>query len=512
MISNFNENTLFDKILGCWMGKNIGGTLGTPFEGTREIPEIDFYTTEQNGEPLANDDLDLQLIWLFAAEEKGIYKLTPRVLAEYWLNYEGAPMGEYRNCIANIVNGLYPPLSGSCNNSVLRWSNGAWIRSEIWACIFPGSPDEAARCAYMDSCADHEGEGIWAEVFTAALESAAFVESDLEKAVSLALARIAPDCRIAVSVRKALEFYHSGISLDEAREAIVELNKETGFFQAPQNIGFVVLALLYGEGDFGKTLCSAVHCGDDTDCTAAMVGSILGIIYGRKALPEKWCSPIGDKIVTKCISGFGMPTPKTLPELTARTIAVAKRATVENPALITISDAPDDLSSWEIAAESPMPELIGKRSPYEVMMTTAFCRVGADLDGGVEIAPGETKKIRFKLYSLSRVMSNLKIELQLPDSWSCTPGSVFQISGTCIGPQGGELDVELTAGEIPEDMIYIPVKFTLLDRRMPEMSFLPLQKRGCVDDRLLIRNNDEYSRYVRRQSEVSKHAPAELNF
>ena len=110
-----------------------------------------------------------------------------------------------------------------------------------------------------------------------------------------------------------------------------------------------------------------------------------------------------------------MPTPKTLPELTARTIAVAKSATVENPALITISDAPDDLSSWEIAAESPMPELIGKRSPYEVMMTTAFCRVGADLDGGVEIAPGETKKIRFKLYSLSRVMSNLKIELQLPD-------------------------------------------------------------------------------------------------
>lgn len=509
---NFNIDTLSDKILGCWMGKNIGGTLGTPFEGTKEMPEIDFYTTGQNGEPLANDDLDLQLIWLFAAEEKGIYQLTPRILAEYWLNYEGAPMGEYRNCIANIVNGLYPPLSGSCNNSALHWSNGAWIRSEIWACIFPGSPDEAARCAYMDSCCDHDGEGIWAEVFTAALESAAFVESDLEKAIALALARIAPECRIAASVRKALELYHAEIPLDEARNAIVELNKDTGFFQAPQNVGFVVLALLYGEGDFGKTLCFAVHCGDDTDCTAATAGSILGIIYGRKALPEKWCSPIGERIVTKCVSGFGMPVPRDLPELTQRCIAVAQRAIAENPALIRISDAPDDFGNRKISERSPMPELIGKRSPYEVMLTTAFCRVGADLADGVEIAPGESKKIRFKLYSISRVMGNLKIELQLPESWSCTPGKVFQISGTCIGPQGGGIEVELTAGELAEDMIYIPVKFTMLDRRMPEIAFLPLQNRGCVDDRLLVRNSDEYSRFMARNGNVDHNAPAELNF
>ncbi|MBE6374853.1 MAG: ADP-ribosylglycohydrolase family protein [Lentisphaerae bacterium] len=512
MASNFNVEHLYDKILGCWTGKNIGGTLGTPFEGTKEMPEIDFYTGELNGEPLANDDLDLQLIWLFAAEEKGIYQLTPRKLAEYWLNYEGAPMGEYRNCIANIVNGLYPPLSGSCNNSELRWSNGAWIRSEIWACIFPGSPDEAARCAYMDSCCDHEGEGIWAEVFTAALESAAFVESDLEKAVSLALARIAPDCRIAAAVRKALELFHSGIPLDDARNAIVELNKDTGFFQAPQNIGFVVLALLYGQGDFGKTVCYAVHCGDDTDCTAATAGAVLGIICGRKNLPEKWCAPIGERIITKCVSGFGMPTPKTLPELTQRTIAVAQRAAVENPGLPSITEAPDDLKDWVIPSESDMPSLIGRRSPFEIMLETPFCRVGADLTGGVEIAPGETKKIRFKLYWISRVMGNLKIELQLPESWSCDPGRYFQISGTCIGPQGGEIDVMLTAGEFPEDMIYIPVKFTLLDRRMPEMAFLALQRRGSVDDRLLVRNSDEYNRFVRKQGGTGKYPAAELDF
>ena len=287
------------------MGKNIGGTLGTPFEGTKEMPEIDFYTENLNAEPLANDDLDLQLIWLFAAEEKGIYHLNPRILAEYWVNYEGAPMGEYRNCIANIANGLYPPLSGSCNNSALHWSNGAWIRSEIWACIFPGSPDEAARCAYMDSCCDHDGEGIWAEVFTASLESAAFVESDLNKAIAVALGRIAPDCRIAASVRKAQELYRSKVEFTAARQAIVELNSDTGFFQAPQNIGFVVLALLYGEGDFGRSICIAVESAFDTDCNGATVGSVLGMRGGIDCIDEYWRKPVNGKIHT---SIFGVGT------------------------------------------------------------------------------------------------------------------------------------------------------------------------------------------------------------
>ena len=513
MSFNFNTDSLYDKILGCWTGKNIGGTLGTPFEGTREMPEVDFYTEELNGEPLANDDLDLQLIWLYAAEQKGVYGLTPRVLAEYWLNYEGAPMGEYRNCIANIVNGLYPPLSGSCNNNDWRWSNGAWIRSEIWASIFPGSPDDAARCAYMDACADHEGEGIWAEVFTAALESIAFVESDLEKAIALALARITPDCRIAASVRKAQELYHSGVDLLTARQKIVELNSDTGFFQAPQNIGFVVLALLYGEGDFGKTICDAVRCGDDTDCTAATAGAIMGIIAGRSSLPAKWCKAIGDKIITKCISGFGMPTPRDLPELARRTIDVARLAIAENPGLINISDAPEQLEGFEIPASSKMAEIIGKRSPFEVMLETPFCRVGVDLEGGVEAAPGETKKLRFKLYDIASVMGNLKIEMMLPESWSCKQGNCIQISGSCIGPQGGEADVEITIGEIAEDMIYIPLKFTLLNRRMPEVKMLPFQRRGSVDDRLLIRNNDDFVRQMNRRGRFNYDTClSELNF
>ena len=67
---NFNYAELRDKIHGCWIGKNIGGTMGGPFESKREILNIYGFTTPK-GEPLPNDDLDLQLVWLRALEENG---------------------------------------------------------------------------------------------------------------------------------------------------------------------------------------------------------------------------------------------------------------------------------------------------------------------------------------------------------------------------------------------------------------------------------------------------------
>ena len=74
------------KVLGCWMGKNIGGTLGEPFEGKRQLNNINFYVQDLKGNPPPNDDLDLQLVWLCAAEKYGS-RLNAQILAEYWLSY-----------------------------------------------------------------------------------------------------------------------------------------------------------------------------------------------------------------------------------------------------------------------------------------------------------------------------------------------------------------------------------------------------------------------------------------
>ena len=64
---SLNKQWYWDKVYACWLGKNIGGTLGGPYESKKEVLNVTGFTTEP-GTPLPNDDLDLQLVWLFALE------------------------------------------------------------------------------------------------------------------------------------------------------------------------------------------------------------------------------------------------------------------------------------------------------------------------------------------------------------------------------------------------------------------------------------------------------------
>ena len=122
-------NTYKNRIYGCWLGKNIGGTLGAPFEGKRQINDVSFYTQNIDGNPPPNDDLDLQLVWLNAVERFG-RAIDAKILGEYWLFFIIPLWGEYGVAKTNLQRGLLPPLSGSFNNSYGE-SNGCFIRSEI---------------------------------------------------------------------------------------------------------------------------------------------------------------------------------------------------------------------------------------------------------------------------------------------------------------------------------------------------------------------------------------------
>ena len=204
-----NELDYRDKVLGCWMGKNIGGTLGAPFEWRRQLNNVSFYTQDLTGEPLPNDDLDIQLLWLVALEERGI-DLNARTLSEYWVLYVTPHWSEYGTAKINMRSGLMPPLSGMLHNEY-KDSCGAFIRSEIWACIAPGAPHLAARYAYEDAILDHgNGEGVFAEVFCAALESAAFVLADIDALIEIGLSYIPAECGVAGAVRCAREALRGG--------------------------------------------------------------------------------------------------------------------------------------------------------------------------------------------------------------------------------------------------------------------------------------------------------------
>ena len=145
------------------------------------------------------------------------------------------------------------------------------------------------------------------------MQSAAYFESDRRRLLETALAKIPEDSMIARTVRLVMECYDSGVDYKETRERVVTFNKELGWFQAPGNLGFVTIGLLYGEGDFKKSMITAINCGDDTDCTAATVGATLGILGGEAAIPTDWKEYIGDKIITISVNIillhllFGLP-------------------------------------------------------------------------------------------------------------------------------------------------------------------------------------------------------------
>ena len=308
-----------DKILGCLYGKNIGGTLGAPFECYRGVYDVTIYT-QDTSKPIPNDDVDLQLVWLRAVElEKG--RLDSHVLAEYWSTYISASLSEYGTGKNNFRMGIRPPLSGHLRNRN-RDSNGAWIRTEIWACLAAGHPDVAVRYALEDAMVDHSGEGVYSAIFLAAMQSAAFVESDPYKLISIGLSYIPEDCGITKGVHTVMECKEKGMDWKQARKALFQavpgsFGMMGGYYKgqipeedvpvgengydAPSNVGIIIIGLLYGEGDFGRSICLATNCGEDTDCTAGSLGALLGIISGKSNLPEKWVKGCSDEISTWCL-------------------------------------------------------------------------------------------------------------------------------------------------------------------------------------------------------------------
>ncbi len=328
--------TYLDKVKACWLGKNIGGTLGAPFEGKRGAIDLDFYTHDISKGALPNDDLDLQLVWLIAVEEYG-KKVDAEVLGNYWVTYITPDWSEYGIGKRNLRAGMLPSVSGHCHTP-FKCSNGAWIRSEIWACLAPGHPEIAVKYAYEDACVDHGGEGIYAEIFCAAIESAAFAESDIDKVIEIGLSYIPENCDIYRVVRYVQKLRKETDDWKVARKKLMQEFPSILFgrmpmpgqsfdpeiptgnygYDAPVNIGLMLIGHYFGNGDFSKAVCIAAGCGEDADCTAGTLGALYGIAHGSESIDKKWIEPIGDEIKTCSVDVTKMfESPTTVSGLTA---------------------------------------------------------------------------------------------------------------------------------------------------------------------------------------------------
>lgn len=324
-----NELNLRKKIHSCWYGKAIGGTLGAPYEGVPGPLNLSFYDPVPT-EALPNDDLDLQVVWLHHLRTGGRRSVTPTIMAEAWQRYVMFPFDEYAIARRNHAWGLSGPAQGATDN-FFGECMGAAIRSEVWACIAPGDPARAAGFAWADAVVDHCGEGVWAEVFNAALQSAAFVESDRDRLLDLALSFLPEQSRLKEALRSTRAWWLERPDWLEVRQRVISHYATGNFTHVVCNLCFQLIGWFDGDRDFSRAICTAVNCGFDTDCTGATLGALLGIL-APDAIPQRWRLPIGEKVVLSP-QIVGIPTPRNLAELTNWTLDVRELLKSFHPTL-----------------------------------------------------------------------------------------------------------------------------------------------------------------------------------
>ena len=333
-LPDIDKNSLRERISGAWYGRIAGCLLGKPVEGfhtedlipmlknsgnypmyryilSTEVPaelvEKYPYPLSQNcfvdqiKEAPRDDDTNYTVLYQQLIEQYG-RDFTPADVARVWLDlqpkkaYCSAERVAYRNFVA----GYFPPKSAVYQNPYREWI-GAQIRADYFGYINPGKPILAAEMAWRDASVSHIKNGIYGELFAAAMVSAAAVCDDIPELIRIGLSVVPRRSRLHKGVSAVLENRKNGMS----REAcFAEIHRQWDEHNAHDwchtisNAQIVTAALLYGENDFSRSICMAVDCGFDTDCNAATVGSILGMKNGLASIGEPWLAPIDGQLKT----------------------------------------------------------------------------------------------------------------------------------------------------------------------------------------------------------------------
>lgn len=326
-----------ERIHGAWQGRVCGCMLGKTVEGVRRdklvpmlkdtgnypmhryILESDmteeikekyvtnpWYADTIDGMPV-DDDTNYTILYQIIIDNYG-KGFSPFDVSRAWLQYQqkGAYCTAERKAFCNFVEGYTPPESACYQNAFREWI-GAQIRADYFGYINPGNPELAAEMAWRDASISHVKNGIYGEMFAAAMIAAAAETDNMEDIILAGLAEIPMTSRLYSEIISVLEGFRGGDTQSECFDKIHEKwdeHTQHGWCHTIPNAMIVAASLLYGGGDYGKSICMSVETGFDTDCNGATVGSILGMAKGIGAIPECWTAPINDTLNTS-IFGVG---------------------------------------------------------------------------------------------------------------------------------------------------------------------------------------------------------------
>lgn len=318
-----------ERVYAGVLGKIIGVYLGRPFEGwtheriLTELGEITYYVHEKMGMPLVVTDDDISGTFTFIRAFQDFNyspSLTPEQIGQTWLNYlienrtvlwwGGLGNSTEHTAFIRLKNGIPAPLSGSMkmNGKTVAEQIGAQIFIDGWGMVFPGDPEKAADFARRAASVSHDGEAIYGAQVIASMEALAFVESDLTRLLDCATSFIPKDSLINRLVNDIREWHGGEQDWRKTRrkiESIYGYDRYGGNCHIIPNHALIHLGLLYGEGNFQKSLMITNTSGWDTDCNSANVGCIVGIWKGLDEINRDadWRGPVADRIYLPTADG-----------------------------------------------------------------------------------------------------------------------------------------------------------------------------------------------------------------
>jgi ADP-ribosylglycohydrolase len=323
-----DDALLADRLHGAWLARTVACVMGKPIEGldratierylraagawpqTGYVPLVDplphgvarlhesapFSVAGAFDAAPRDDDTDYTVLGLHLLETYGT-DLTAEDVAREWLDRLPftqtftAERATYRNLIQGD-----PAASAAVRRNPYREWIGALIRADAFGYAAPGEPAVAARLALADAQLSHRANGIYGELWAAALVAAAFTAPDTAGALRTAASWVPAGTRLREALDLVFAVHAAGASWDEL---VAELDALVGHYDwvhTINNAAGIAAALLWGQDDFVRSVSSVIALGWDTDSAAATVGSVLGAMHGPGIVPAALAAPLDDTL------------------------------------------------------------------------------------------------------------------------------------------------------------------------------------------------------------------------
>ena len=299
---------LLDKIKGGWAGQTIGCTYGGPTEFRFTGTMIQDYTPIEwpdghikwyyENSPGLYDDVYMDLTFVEVFDRLGLDAPVDS-FAMAFANAGYSLWHANQAARYNILNGIMPPASGHWLNNPHADDIDFQIEADFAGLMSPGMPNSATEIADRIGHIMNYGDGWYGGVYVSAMYALAFVSDDIQYVVSEALKTIPEQSLFYQCMRDVIQ-WHSAFP-DDWKRTWFECEKKwssdvgcpDGVFvpfniDANINCAYVIIGLLYGDGDFFKTIDIATRCGQDSDCNPATAGGILGAFIGYDKIPAYW--------------------------------------------------------------------------------------------------------------------------------------------------------------------------------------------------------------------------------